>query len=54
MTNDVLVFRKKDFSIATANASDEVKAHASMLTGGNDNKGFAKRVRKFVLRSAAA
>ena len=54
MPNDVLMFRKSGFSIAMGNASDEVKAQASAVTDTNENEGFAKAVRKFVLRSAAA
>jgi Cof subfamily protein (haloacid dehalogenase superfamily) len=54
MPTDVLMFRKSGFSIAMGNASDEVKAAASAVTDNNDNEGFAKAVRKFVLGSAAA
>jgi hydroxymethylpyrimidine pyrophosphatase-like HAD family hydrolase len=50
MPNDVLMFRKSGFSIAMGNASDEVKAQASAVTDSNDDEGFAKAVRKFVLR----
>jgi Cof subfamily protein (haloacid dehalogenase superfamily) len=53
MPNDVLMFRKSGFSIAMGNASDEVKAQASAVTDSNENDGFAKAVRKFVLRTAA-
>ena len=51
MPNDVLMFRKSGFSIAMGNASDEVKAEASAVTDSNENDGFAKAVRTFVLRS---
>jgi len=54
MPNDVLMFHKSGFSIAMGNASDEVKAQASAVTDSNENEGFAKAVRKFILRSAAA
>jgi Cof subfamily protein (haloacid dehalogenase superfamily) len=54
MPNDVRMFRKSGFSIAMGNASDEVKAQASAVTDSNENEGFAKAVRKFVLRPAAA
>jgi len=54
MPNDVLMFRKSGFSIAMGNASDEVKAQASAVTDSNENEGFAKAVRKFILQSAAA
>ena len=49
MQNDVLMFRKSGFSIAMGNSSDEVKAQASAVTDTNENEGFAKAVRKFVL-----
>src|ERR1700675_1884112 len=51
MPNDVLMFRKSGFSIAMGNASDEVKAQASAVTDSNENEGFARAVRNFVLRS---
>ena len=54
MPNDVLMFCKSGFSIAMGNSSDAVKAQASAVTDSNENEGFAKAVRKFVLRSAAA
>ena len=54
MPNDVLMFRKSGFSIAMGNSSDEVKAQASAVTDSNENEGFAKAVRQFVLRAAAA
>ncbi len=43
------MFRKSGFSIAMGNSNDEVKAQASAVTDSNENEGFAKRVRKFVL-----
>jgi Cof subfamily protein (haloacid dehalogenase superfamily) len=52
MPNDVLMFRKSGFSIAMGNASDEVKAQASAVTDSNENDGFAKAVRKFILKTA--
>ena len=52
--NDVSMFRESGFSIAMGNASDEVKAQASAVTDSNENDGFAKAVRQFVLRSTAA
>ena len=54
MPNDILMFRESGFSIAMGNSSDEVKTQASVVTDSNENEGFAKAVRKFVLRSAAA
>jgi len=49
MPNDVLMFRKSGFSIAMGNASEEVKAQASAVTDSNENEGFAKAIRKFIL-----
>jgi Cof subfamily protein (haloacid dehalogenase superfamily) len=54
MPNDVLMFRKSGLSIAMGNASDAVKAQASVVTDSNGNEGFAKAVRKFILRTSAA
>jgi len=54
MPNDTLMFNKSGFSIAMGNSSDEVKAQASAVTDSNENEGFAKAVRKFVLRSVSA
>ena len=52
MQNDVLMFRKSGLSIAMGNATDDVKAQASTVTDSNENEGFAKAVRKFILPSA--
>jgi Cof subfamily protein (haloacid dehalogenase superfamily) len=49
MQNDVLMFRQSGLSIAMGNASDEVKAQANEVTDSNQDDGFAKAVRKFVL-----
>jgi Cof subfamily protein (haloacid dehalogenase superfamily) len=54
MPNDVFMFRKSGFSIAMGNSSDEVKSQASAVTDSNENEGFAKAVRKFVLQPAAS
>jgi len=53
MPNDVLMFRKSGFSIAMGNASDEVKAQASVVTDSNENEGFANAVRRFILQKDA-
>jgi Cof subfamily protein (haloacid dehalogenase superfamily) len=53
MPNDVLMFRKSGFSIAMGNASDEVKAQASVVTDSNEDEGFANAVRRFILRRDA-
>ena len=54
MPNDVFMFRKSGFSIAMGNSTDEVKVQASAVTDSNENEGFAKAVRKFILRSATS
>jgi Cof subfamily protein (haloacid dehalogenase superfamily) len=51
MPNDVLMFRKGGLSIAMGNASDEVKSQASEVTDSNEDEGFAKAVRKFILKA---
>jgi Cof subfamily protein (haloacid dehalogenase superfamily) len=50
MPNDVLMFRKGGLSIAMGNASDEVKSQATEVTDSNQDEGFAKAVRKFILK----
>jgi hydroxymethylpyrimidine pyrophosphatase-like HAD family hydrolase len=54
MPNDVSMFRKSGLSIAMGNASDEVKTMANEVTDTNENDGFAKAVREFVLAAVAA
>lgn len=54
MPSDVLMFRNSGFSIAMGNSSHEVKAQARAVTDGNENDGFAKAVRKFILRPVSA
>jgi len=54
MPNDVSMFRESGFSIAMGNSSDEVKSQASAVTDSNENDGFAKAVRKLILRPVAS
>jgi hydroxymethylpyrimidine pyrophosphatase-like HAD family hydrolase len=54
MPSDVLMFRKSGFSIAMGNSSEAVKAQASVVTDSNENEGFAKAVRQFVLPAVVA
>jgi len=54
MPDDVMMFKKSGFSIAMGNASDAVKAQASAVTDSNEDDGFAKAVRRFVLPSGDA
>jgi Cof subfamily protein (haloacid dehalogenase superfamily) len=51
MPSDVAMFRKSGLSIAMGNASDEVKAEADVATASNEDEGFAKAVRAFILGS---
>jgi Cof subfamily protein (haloacid dehalogenase superfamily) len=53
MPNDVLMFRQSGFSIAMGNASDEVKAQASVVTDSNEHEGFANAVWRFILHRDA-
>jgi Cof subfamily protein (haloacid dehalogenase superfamily) len=50
MPNDVLMFKRCGLSIAMGNASDAVKAAASVVTDGNEQEGFAQAMRRFVLK----
>ncbi len=52
MPNDVLMFEKSGLSIAMGNATGEVKARANAVTASNEDEGFAKAVRKYVLHPA--
>jgi hypothetical protein len=49
--NDVLMFKRSGFSIAMGNASDDVKAQASVVTDSYKNEGFAKAMERFILGS---
>jgi hypothetical protein len=50
--NDTLMFAAGGLSIAMGNASDEVKAKADEVTASNEDEGFAKAVRRFILPRA--
>jgi hydroxymethylpyrimidine pyrophosphatase-like HAD family hydrolase len=50
--NDELMFRVSGFSIAMGNASDEVKAKATVTTADSENEGFAKAVEDYLLQGA--
>ena len=50
MPNDVLMFRRSGLSIAMGNASDEVKAQASVVTDSYNDEGFAKAVERYLLK----
>ncbi len=47
--NDLQMFRKSGFSIAMGNANDGVKKQASAVTHSNEQEGFAKAVRRYIL-----
>jgi Cof subfamily protein (haloacid dehalogenase superfamily) len=49
-SNDVLMFAHSGLSIAMGNASPEVKCAARRVTTSNEDEGFAKAVRRFILR----
>lgn len=54
MPTDVMMFQKSGLSIAMGNASEAVKAKADVVTDSNEDDGFAKAVRRFVLPPAPA
>ena len=47
--NDVAMFKESGLSIAMGNASPEVQAAADHVTDSNENEGFAKAVRRYLL-----
>jgi hypothetical protein len=47
--NDVLMFKRSGLSIAMGNASDQVKAQATVTTDSYNDEGFAKAVERYVL-----
>jgi Cof subfamily protein (haloacid dehalogenase superfamily) len=49
--SDVLMFKRSGFSIAMGNASDQVKAEASVSTDSYNDEGFAKAMERFILNS---
>lgn len=49
MPNDILMFRESGFSIAMGNADEAVKAAADAVTDSNEDNGFARAVRRFLL-----
>ncbi|HUB35696.1 MAG TPA: Cof-type HAD-IIB family hydrolase [Solirubrobacteraceae bacterium] len=53
MPNDVLMFAHSGLSIAMANADREVQRAARRVTSSNDDEGFARAVRRFILPRAA-
>jgi hypothetical protein len=47
--NDVGMFAQAGLSIAMGNAPDDVQQKASFVTASNDEEGFAKAVRRYIL-----
>jgi Cof subfamily protein (haloacid dehalogenase superfamily) len=47
--NDVLMFKRSGLSIAMGNASNEVKAQATVSTDSYNDEGFAKAMERFIL-----
>jgi Cof subfamily protein (haloacid dehalogenase superfamily) len=52
--NDVLMFERSGLSIAMGNASEEVRRQATYVTASNEDEGFAKAVRQYILPRVAA
>lgn len=52
--NDVSMFRRSGLSIAMANASEEVRQAATVVTASNEDEGFAKAIEEFILPRAVA
>ena len=52
MPNDVAMFRRAGVSIAMGNAEDKVKQQAQHVTDSNEDDGFAKAIRRFILQGA--
>ena len=46
--NDLAMLRAVGCPVAMGNASDEVKAAATMVTDSNDREGVAKAIRKLI------
>ncbi|GAN76404.1 Cof-type HAD-IIB family hydrolase [Acidisphaera rubrifaciens] len=51
--NDTLMFARSGLSIAMGNATDAVKARATVVTDSNESDGFAKAVRAHILGEAS-
>ncbi|HEX7389440.1 MAG TPA: Cof-type HAD-IIB family hydrolase [Acidiphilium sp.] len=49
MPNDILMFRRSGMSIAMGQSSDEVKQQAKFVTDSNEDEGFARAIRRFIL-----
>jgi Cof subfamily protein (haloacid dehalogenase superfamily) len=50
MQNDVPMFKASGLSVAMGNATDEVKAHAMLVTDSNEDEGFAHAVDMILAR----
>jgi len=47
--NDIEMFKYAGYSVAMANAGDDIKAHADYVTKNNDDDGVAEAIEKLVL-----
>lgn len=54
MPNDVAMFARGGLSIAMGNADDEVKSKATHTTASNEDEGFAKAIRRYILNGEGA
>lgn len=52
MQNDLAMFKVSGMSIAMGNATDDVKGHATHVTGSNDEEGFAGAI-DMILRNTS-
>jgi Cof subfamily protein (haloacid dehalogenase superfamily) len=52
--NDVPMFERAGLSIAMGNASTEVRGRADFVTASNDDEGFAKAVKRYLLNPMGA
>ncbi len=52
--NDVLMFERSGLSIAMGNASEDVQRQATYVTASNEDEGFAKAIKEFILPRAVA
>lgn len=48
-SNDSLMFAQSGFSVAMGNGSEEVRRSATKVTDTNEDEGFAKAIRRFIL-----
>ena len=54
MPNDITMFKRSGMSIAMGHSDEVVKSAASHVTDSNENEGFAKAMRRFILDGETA